>query len=224
MAGKNPYFARTNAIKARKLRQRNMADPANLEAAMDEFATRLIATTAAIVKREMEGRHPSEECSIIRPRVRTTIVLALLERLHGLFPEIGIQGSVTQERVLLNAVRAERTASKPWRGVLTAKHVEHYGERSCPECGLRLAIGDSLVVPGGAEMAWHKGCAPKEMRVDVVRVFPVAARHLERRPGVACAHCEVAFSLEDRAAWKFGWTAMLHEACWAELGKPETLA
>jgi hypothetical protein len=216
------FFGKKNAIKAKQERKRDFADPEKLEKALDEIATRLISTVASMAKAEMKGREPHEEFSIVWPMVRATVAETLLARVEVALPKmLALRSDVTADRVGL--VKAPRPPKKAWSGVLTAAHVTRYGERMCPTCELRLAIGDTVTVPPGAETAFHKGCAPKPKKEQgPTRVFPVAERHIEK--GSACKQCAAPFSLGENAVWKYGWTAMLHEACWVELGKPEALA
>lgn len=215
------FFGKKNAIKARQARKRDMADPGSLTKALDEITTRLISTVASMAKAEMKGREQSEEFSIVWPMVRATVAEALLERVETALPGmLMLKSDVATARVGL--VSAPRPPKKAWTGVLTAAHVTRYGERCCPACEMRLVCGDLVTVLPGTETAYHKGCAPKPKKEPgPVRVFPIAERHIEKAS--VCQRCSLAFDLGEQAAWKLGWTAMLHESCWAELGKPESL-
>lgn len=224
MAGKElpkNFWGKKNAIKAKQIRKRDLADPGSLEKALDEITTRLISTIAAMAKAEMKGREQSEEFSIVWPMVRATVAEALLKRVETALPGM-LMLAPEAPTARLGLVKAPRPPKKAWTGVLTATHVTRYGERCCPGCEMRLVCGDVVTVPSGAELAYHKGCAPKPKREEgPTRVFPIAERHIEKAS--VCGRCSLAFDLGERAAWKFGWTAMLHEACWTELGKPEAL-
>jgi hypothetical protein len=223
-------FAKTNAIKARKKRLKEMADPENLEKSIGEIVTRMLVVVSTMTKQQMAGRPPEDEWRVVRPMARATVAEALLAGLAGHFPELRMADGVTAERVPLKATGALRVTGKAWRGVLTAAHIEKYGERCCPKCELRLAIGDTVSVPAGGDLAFHESCKPKPetgatgLSPRGVKVFAYAHRHAEKKPGSACAHCCACFTIGESVAWRFGWTAMLHESCWLELGKPDSLA
>lgn len=226
MAFNQASFAKTNAIKARKKRLKEMADPENLEKSIGEIVTRMLVVASTMTKQAMAGRPPEDEWRVVRPMVRATVAEALLAGLEGHFPELRMADDVTAERVPLKATGALRATGKAWRGVLTAKHIEKYGERCCPKCELRLAIGDTVAVPAGGDSAYHEACKPKPVTGSsprAVKVFAYAHRHAEKKPGSSCQECSKLFAIGDSVAWKFGWTAMLHESCWLELGKPESL-
>jgi hypothetical protein len=213
-------FAKTNAIRARKKRLQEIAKPENLESAISEFVTRVTAVTGSLVREAMGGVDDiAREFKVIRPMVRATIAEALLLALDGQLP-LELKADASKDRLPLAA--SKKPLRKTWTGVLTANHVEKFGDRACPACELRLMIGDTVTVPAGGELAYHRGCRP-EPAAGSVRVFDVTMAHLMKRPGSVCVECEVAFKAGDSAAWKMGWKKMLHEACWAELGKPEAL-
>ena len=215
--------ARRNAIRARSKRIHELANPESLLRHFDETVTRMIAVTAALSKQQMKDRHPSEEWSQVRPVIRASIAGALLERLGEHFPELCLKEDTTVERVALGASQEPKVALKPWRGVLTAAHVKKYGERDCPECGLRLFIGDKVTVPKGEATAFHETCKPgtEGKAPGVVRIIEVAERHIAK--GGKCHHCGEPLELGGLMAWRFGWRVVLHHTCWLELGKPEAL-
>ncbi len=224
MPKKNPIFAKRNAIKARNARKLELANPENLEKALDEIVTRIVAVTTTLTKAEMGGEDdPGREFKIVRPMVRATIAEALARRLEGHLPELELKAGLPTERVALTATPKKHY--KPWRGALTAAHVDRFGERVCPGCDMRILLGETVVVPLGGQDAYHEACAP-EATVDAghgVKVLSVAERHFKKRPDNRCQRCALRFQIGDRAAWRFGWPTMLHEACWLELGKPEAL-
>jgi hypothetical protein len=215
--------ARRNAIRARSKRIHELANPEKLLSHFDETATRMIAVTTALAKQQMKERNPSEEWSKVRPAIRATIAEALLVRLGDLFPELCLKEGATTDRVSLGVSEEPKVAAKPWRGVLTAAHVKKYGERVCPECELRLAIGDKVTVQKGEVTAFHENCKPGTggKAPGVVRIIEVTERHLAK--GGKCHHCQELLELGGLMAWRFGWRGILHHICWAELGKPESL-
>jgi hypothetical protein len=215
-------FAKTNAIRARQKRLQEIAKPENLESAISEFVTRVTAVTGALVKEAMGGADDiPREFRVVRPMVRATIAEALLLALDGQLP-LELKADASTDRIPLAVSR--KVLRKTWTGVLTANHIEKFGERHCPKCELRLAIGDTVTVPAGGDLAYHRACKPEQPASGSVRVFDVTTAHLEKRPGSLCAHCSAAFKAGDSAAWRMGWKKMLHESCWLELGKPESLA
>jgi hypothetical protein len=215
------FFGKRNAIKAKQDRKRDLADPEKLEKALDEIATRLTSTVATMAKVEMKGREPSEEWSVVWPMVRATVAEALLARIETALPgQLMLRPDVAPARVGL--VKPPRPPKRAWTGVLTDAHVKRYGERMCPGCELRLVRGDSVTVLPGTETAYHKSCAPKPAPAPKpVRVFPAAERHIEK--GSVCRHCTAPMGLGEMMVWRYGWTEVLHESCWLELGKPEAL-
>jgi hypothetical protein len=214
-------FAKTNAIKARKKRLEEVAKPENFETALSEFVSRVMAVTGSLVREAKGGDDDmAREFKVIRPMVRATIAEALLLALDGHLP-LELKADASTDRMPLAV--SKKALRKTWTGVLTANHVEKFGERRCPKCELRLAIGDTVTVPAGGELAYHRGCKPEPLPSGSVRVFEVTAAHIEKRPGSLCAHCSAAFKAGDSAAWRMGWKKMLHESCWTELGKPESL-
>lgn len=214
-------FAKTNAIRARKNRLLEIAKPENLESAISEFVTRVTAVTGSLVKEVMGGADDMpREFKVVRPMVRATIAEALLLALDGQLP-LELKADASKDRLPLAV--SKKVLRKTWTGVLTANHIEKFGDRHCPKCELQLVPGDTVTVPAGGDLAYHRGCRPEQPPAGTVRVFEVTEAHMAKRPGSLCRHCSAGFIPGDSAAWRMGWKKMLHESCWLELGKPESL-